>query len=54
MDAATVADAGYRGLMRGKSVVIPGAANRLFAAMARWMPGRITLESIMRLHQRRK
>jgi len=38
MDAATVAEAGYRGLMAGKSVVIPGFKNKLLAASVRFIP----------------
>jgi len=38
MDAATVARIGYRGLLRGKRVVIPGWSNKLMALAARWSP----------------
>src|SRR3989338_3107317 len=37
-DAASVAQAGYRGLMAGKSVVIPGLRNRVLAFSIRLMP----------------
>lgn len=38
MSAATVARAGYRALMRGQAVVIPGARNLLFAQAIRFLP----------------
>jgi hypothetical protein len=38
MDAAEVAQAGYRGLMRGDSVIIPGFVNRLLALVVRFVP----------------
>jgi short-subunit dehydrogenase len=38
MDAHTVAEAGYRGLMAGKPVVIPGLMNKLVANSVRFSP----------------
>ena len=38
MDARTVAEAGYRGLMAGKPVVIPGVMNKLLAQSVRFSP----------------
>ena len=38
MDARTVAEAGYRGLMAGKPVVIPGLTNKLVAQSVRFSP----------------
>ena len=38
MDAAAVARAGYEGMMRGKRVVVPGAANRPFVQALRATP----------------
>lgn len=37
-DAASVAAAGYAGLMRGKRIVIPGIANKLLAQSVRFAP----------------
>lgn len=37
-DAATVATAGYRGLMNGRTVVIPGFMNKLIAFAIRFLP----------------
>jgi short-subunit dehydrogenase len=46
MDAAPVARAGYRGLMRGKRMVVPGVMNRIlpFAIRfsPRWMVARVS------------
>jgi short-subunit dehydrogenase len=41
MDAATVAEAGYRGLIGGRAVVVPGAANRLVPILVRLLPRRL-------------
>ncbi len=38
MDAAAVARAGYEGMLRGKRVVVPGAANRAFVQALRATP----------------
>ena len=38
MDARTVAEAGYRALMAGKPVVIPGLMNKLLAQSVRFTP----------------
>ncbi|PYV69535.1 MAG: short-chain dehydrogenase, partial [Acidobacteria bacterium] len=41
MDAQTVARAGYRGLMSGKTLVIPGFRNRLLAESVRFGPRKL-------------
>ena len=41
MDAGTVAAAGYRGIMRGRRIVIPGASNMLAAKSVRFFPRRL-------------
>lgn len=46
-----VAWAGYRGLLRGDPVVIPGAANRLTALGSRLAPRRLLLNVVRRVHQ---
>ncbi|MFQ5690528.1 MAG: SDR family NAD(P)-dependent oxidoreductase [Gemmatimonadota bacterium] len=40
MDAARVAEAGYRGMLRGKRIVVPGTFNRLTALSPRFLPRR--------------
>ena len=44
MEASLVALAGYRGMLRGKAVVIPGALNKLLAFSPRFAPPAIPLE----------
>ena len=51
MDARTVAVAGYRGLMRGQRVVIPGLTNKIASAVARRLPVRWTTAIVRRLHK---
>lgn len=41
MDAKTVARAGYRGLLRGKTLVIPGLRNWLVAESVRFSPRKV-------------
>lgn len=53
MDARTVAEAGYRGLMQGKRVVIPGWTNRIASALAKRLPLRITTAVVRRIHKQR-
>ena len=38
MDAKTVAQIGYRGLMRGETVVVPGLMNKLLVFLVRFFP----------------
>jgi short-subunit dehydrogenase len=53
MNAETVADIGYRGLMAGKRVVIPGLGNKLLAIAARWAPRAIVLSVVRSMQERR-
>ena len=41
MDAATVARVGYRGMLAGKAVVVPGLANKVMAQGTRFVPRRV-------------
>jgi short-subunit dehydrogenase len=50
MDARTVAEAGYRGLMRGKRVVIPGVTNKVASALAKRLPVALTTAIVRRIH----
>jgi len=43
MDAAAVAEAGYRGLMKGKTVIVPGLRNKLMALAACLGPRRLVV-----------
>jgi len=51
MDARTVAIAGYRGMMRGQRVVIPGFANKIASALAKRLPVRWAAAVVRRLHK---
>lgn len=53
MSARDVARIGYRGLMRGKRVVIPGWTNKLMSALAKRAPARITAGAVRRIHSGR-
>ena len=52
MDADVVARAGYRGLMRGKRVVIPGALNKMTATLANFVPTRVMTRAVRKLNGR--
>jgi len=44
MDAARVARAGYRGLMTGKTIVIPGLRNKILAEAVRFSPRKVVTQ----------
>jgi uncharacterized protein len=52
--AEQVAEQGYRGLMRGQRVVIPGLANRLITVLIRIFPRRTLLAVIASRQSRRR
>lgn len=52
--AEQVAEAGYRGLMRGERIVVTGAANRLVTLLARVLPRRLLLRLVGRRQSRRR
>jgi short-subunit dehydrogenase len=49
-----VAELGYRGLMQGKALVVPGALNRALIVLSRFMPRAVLLGAIERRQARRK
>lgn len=53
MDVGVVARIGYRGLMRGKRVVIPGLRNKLLVQSSRLVPRRVVTAVVRRLQERR-
>ena len=53
-DAASVARAGYRGLMAGTTVVIPGMRNRLLAFAVRCLPRPLVVRAVRRIQEKRK
>jgi short-subunit dehydrogenase len=52
MDARTVARAGYRALMKGQAVIVPGRRNLLFAQAVRFLPRAFTRRFVMRAQER--
>ena len=50
MSARAVAEAGVRGVMRGRRVVIPGVTNKITSFLARRMPVRVTTAIVRRIH----
>jgi short-subunit dehydrogenase len=54
MDAAAVADAGYRGMMRGDRIVVPGVANRATSVLVRAAPRSLVTRVVARLNRGRK
>ncbi len=54
MSAKDVAQAGYKGLMRGKSIVIPGFKNKLLVQSLRIAPRKLVLKILRYLQERKK
>jgi uncharacterized protein len=53
MDSLGVARAGYRGMMRGKAIVIPGLRNKLLAVTSRFLTPNFTTFIAGQLNRRR-
>ena len=53
MDARTVAETGYRGLMAGKTVVIPGLGNKLLTQSLRLSPRSVVTKMVRRMQEER-
>jgi short-subunit dehydrogenase len=53
MDAAAVARAGYRGMLRGQRLVIPGVANNVLVQALRVSPRRLATAIIRRIQETR-
>lgn len=52
MDAGTVAQAGFDGLIRGKRIVIPGLLNKFTARLTHIMPTGVLLKIVRKLNRR--
>ncbi|HYH87415.1 MAG TPA: SDR family oxidoreductase [Pyrinomonadaceae bacterium] len=53
MDARTVAQIGYRGMLRGKTIVIPGLRNALVARTVGFMPRRMVTKVVRGIQEKR-
>src|SRR6266566_7342818 len=53
LDAATVARIGYEGMLRGKTIVIPGLKNRLIVQAVRLSPRGFVTRMVRRIMERR-
>jgi short-subunit dehydrogenase len=53
LDAETVARVGWEGAKRGKRVVVPGLANWILAAGARFSPRRLATRIARKLQEKR-
>jgi short-subunit dehydrogenase len=53
MDARTVAEAGYHALMAGKTVEIPGLANKLLTQSLRFSPRSLVTKMVRRIQEER-
>ncbi len=53
MDATSVAEKAYAGMMRGKRMIIPGLLNRIVVFTTRFLPKRLLLAVVHSLHKHR-
>lgn len=53
-DAKSVALAGYRAMMQGRSLIIPGFRNRLLAFAIRLMPRKCVVSAVRRIQEQRE
>ncbi|RCJ14502.1 short-chain dehydrogenase [Nostoc sp. ATCC 43529] len=51
MDAQTVAEIGYRALMKGKTIVIPGFINKLLAKSVRFVPRKLVTKIVRSMQE---
>jgi short-subunit dehydrogenase len=52
MDAGVVAEIGYRGLMTGKRIVIPGVLNKITSTLAKHTPARLSAKVVRKLNRK--
>jgi short-subunit dehydrogenase len=52
MQVSTVAQIGYRGMKKGKTVVVPGLQNRLLATLVRFVPRDIVTYLVRRVQEK--
>jgi len=51
MDAQTVAEIGFRGLMKGKTIVIPGFMNKILAKSVRFVPRNLVTKIVRNMQE---
>jgi len=51
MDAETVAKIGYRGLLEGKTVIIPGVKNKIMAESVRFTPRKMVTKLVRSMQE---
>jgi len=51
MSAKKVAEIGYRGFMKKKTVVIPGLSNKILAAASKMVPGSVAAAVVRKIHE---
>ena len=54
MDVESVARIGYQGMLRGKTVVIPGLRNRLLAQLVQFVPRDLVTSIVRRIQEHRE
>ena len=54
MEAEAVAQAGYRALMEGRPVIIPGARNRLLALAVKFLPRALVTRAVRAIQEQRE
>jgi uncharacterized protein len=54
MSSSKVALAGYRGMLKGKRLVIPGFRNRLLVVLTKFLPRPWVLKSVRKIQENRK
>ncbi|HEY3295164.1 MAG TPA: SDR family oxidoreductase [bacterium] len=54
IDAATVAEVGYRGMRRGKTLIIPGFRNKLLVQVVRFTPRRLIPRVVRSMQEQRR
>lgn len=52
MPAGTVAQCGYKGLQKGKAVIIPGLWNKVFIAFSKLLPGNVTASAVAMIQKK--
>ncbi len=53
MQAETVANIGYKGLMKGKTLIIPGMWNKLLVHSVRFFPRKLVIKIVRKLQEER-